>query len=369
MTGKLRYWKEKDGRFWARIAVPAMLRPFLDNPRSELLEPLGGDRRVALRLHPAAVAKLQHEIALAERRANLTSPAPLKPVSPRTPITTADFGRAVWQRYTAAMEADEAVREKYPNRTVIEAEYAALRKKIETGEVSTDPLAILDASLDFWRLKKARELDQFQRETRLAALERELAENETHQVEHEIDDYLEKRRLAADEGTAERSVLAKQMMRAEIEALHRTLERDRGNFRGQPTDYVVRPPAPEDAAEPVKLSQLWADYLKSRLQAGFIKDQGKRQAPVIRNLIAFLKHDNANKVTQKDLLAWRDYLLGEVSLSPKTVSDIYLSTIRSLFSWAHENLRVPDDIARKVRQPKPRKVDGREKGYTDIPAR
>ena len=30
MAGKLRYWKEKDGRFWARIAVSARLRPFLE---------------------------------------------------------------------------------------------------------------------------------------------------------------------------------------------------------------------------------------------------------------------------------------------------------------------------------------------------
>ena len=41
MAGKLRYWKEKDGRFFARIAVPFQLRPFLDRPRGELIEALG----------------------------------------------------------------------------------------------------------------------------------------------------------------------------------------------------------------------------------------------------------------------------------------------------------------------------------------
>lgn len=67
MAGNLRYWKEKDGRIWARIAVPKRLQPFLDKPRNELLLSLGGDRRAALRLHPAAVAKLQQEIAAAEK--------------------------------------------------------------------------------------------------------------------------------------------------------------------------------------------------------------------------------------------------------------------------------------------------------------
>ncbi|MDO8983211.1 hypothetical protein [Cypionkella sp.] len=161
MAGKLRYWKEKDGRFWARIAVPVRLRPFLDSPRSELLEPLGGDRRAALRLHPAAVARLQLEIATAEQRANSANPAPLKHASPRTAITTADFGRAVWQRYLTALEADDANRELYPSKAEIAAELAKLEQRAKAGEIGGEPLALLDASLDFLRLKDARATDQF----------------------------------------------------------------------------------------------------------------------------------------------------------------------------------------------------------------
>ncbi|WP_426034468.1 hypothetical protein, partial [Cypionkella sp. TWP1-2-1b2] len=127
MAGKLRYWKEKDGRFWARIAVPVNLRPFLDNPRSELIEPLGGDRRLALRLHSAAVARLQLEVAAAKQRESSANPKLLKVASPRTPIATADFGRAVWQRYSAALEADDANRERFPSKAEIDAEYDRLR--------------------------------------------------------------------------------------------------------------------------------------------------------------------------------------------------------------------------------------------------
>jgi integrase len=368
MAGKLRYWKEKGGRFWARIAVPARLRPFLDHPRSELLEPLGGDRRAALRIHSAAVAKLQREIALAEERANFANPSASKIASTRTPITTADFGRAVWQRYNAALKADEETRELYPSNDEIAGAVADLKRRAEAGEITADPLEIVAASLDYLRLKNSRASDQLTRKTRLNALKRELAAGETHQVEHEIEAYIDARNLTADQGTAERAVLAKQMMRAEIEAMIRTLERDAGDYGGQISDAIVKPPAQVEAAEPVKLSQLWADYLKGRLQAGFIKDGGRRQEPVIRNLIAFLKHNDAHAVTKKDLLAWRDYLMGEMKLSSKTVSDIYLSTVRSLFAWAHENERLGENVAEKVRQPKARKVDGREKGYTDAEA-
>lgn len=58
----------------------------------------------------------------------------------------------------------------------------------------------------------------------------------------------------------------------------------------------------------------------------------------------------------------------DVKLEAKTVSDIYLSTVRSLFAWAHENERLPQNVAEKVRQPRPRKVNGREQGYTDAEA-
>lgn len=367
MAGKLRYWKEKDGRFWARIAVPARLRPFLDTPRGELIEPLGGDRRAALRLHPAAVARLQLEIAQAEQRANGGTPARPKHPTTRAAITTADFGRAVWQRYTAALEADDAQRDRHPDEGQIAAERAALAQKIRSGEVASEPLAILAASFDHLLARESRNLDRFTRETRLAALERELASGDTHQVEHEIDSYLEQRGLMADPGTPERKVLAKQMMRGEIEALQRSLERDRGDYRGKPTDPAVKPPAGGvEAPEPVLISSLWADYVKSRVAAGFMKDRGIRQRPVIENLVKFLGHDDARQITRRNLLDWRDELLE--NLSAKTTNDIYLSTVRSMLKWAHDEERLPENIAATVRQPKPKKQRARDPGYSDSEA-
>lgn len=54
-----------------------------------------------------------------------------------------------------------------------------------------------------------------------------------------------------------------------------------------------------------------------------------------------------------------------LSLTAKTVNDIYLSTIRSLFGWACESERLKENPAATVRQQKPRKMKSREKGYTD----
>lgn len=278
------------------------------------------------------------------------------------------FGRAVWHRYEEALEEDETKRERYPSSSEIAAEHDLFLKKVQSGEVATSSLALFDASFDYLVLKEARALDQPSREIRLSALKRELAVGDTHQVEHEVDEYLKRHTLVAEPDSAERSVLAKQMMRGEIEFLNRSIERDRWDYTGKPSDPIVKPPAILRMEDPVKISELWSDYVKSRVQAGFLKDGGKRQGPVIKSLRTFVKHDDARRVTKKDIIAWRDDLLNVKELAAKTVSDIYLSTMRSLFGWAYENERLPENVAEKVRQPKPRKVLGREKGYTDAEA-
>ncbi len=89
MAGKQRYWKEKDGRFYARIAVPAQLRPYIVGKKSELIEPLGGDRGVAKRLHHAAVARLQQQIAEAQRQANAANTSTAKVLFPLSPAQIA----------------------------------------------------------------------------------------------------------------------------------------------------------------------------------------------------------------------------------------------------------------------------------------
>ena len=72
MAGKLRFWKEKNGRYWARLSIPAHLRPFFAN-KTQLTEALGGDRRAAEDKHPAAVARLKDQLRAAQHA--LTSAA------------------------------------------------------------------------------------------------------------------------------------------------------------------------------------------------------------------------------------------------------------------------------------------------------
>ncbi|WP_323717211.1 DUF6538 domain-containing protein [Paracoccus aminovorans] len=88
MAGQVRHLKVKGGRFYARLAVPAHLRPILG--KTELVASLGGERRAAMKALPAAVATLRRQIATAEAHATGHRLA-----ETRSPITTQDFGRAV----------------------------------------------------------------------------------------------------------------------------------------------------------------------------------------------------------------------------------------------------------------------------------
>jgi len=356
MAGAQRYLLNRDGRFFARLVVPKELRGIVG--KSELRTPLGPDRRAAMKLLQTAVAAMQAEISRAKREAHPEQP------DPRDPFTTADYGRAVWQRYTAALADDEEKRARLPTPSAIEAEQAMVVQRFQRDGIPDDPIAVVNQSLDLLVLRHAQVFDSDTRQARLSALRRELAANETHQVEHEISAYLDQHDLAAPAGSAERVTLAKHLMRAEIEALERTLERDQGNYGGKPADPIVRPPADSTGGrQPVRISSLWSGYIKSRVTAGFMKDGGIRQRPVIENLQKFLGHNDARQIPRRNLLDWRDELLK--TLSAKTTSDIYISTVRSMLKWAHEEELLPENVAATVRQSKPKRQRARDPGYSN----
>lgn len=318
MAGKVRHLVNRKGRYHARLVVPKDLRGIVG--KTELRTPLGGDYRQALKLLPGAVAQLQHQIAEAERQAsgaNKSAPA-------RYPLTPDQIAHS---HYMQRLAFDDELRNdpRYASIGYVdELLVQRLRDAIAGKAYSEELNALVGAQIEYFRA--AGNLD-------------------------------------AEPGSDEWRVIARALCQAELEALARVAERDEGDFSGTPSAPIIRDAQPpESAAEPVSLSKLWADYVQARKQAGFMRDGGRRQRPVIEGLRKFLKHDDAARITKKDLIAWRDHLMK--TKAAKTVSDVDLSTVRSLFSWAVENERLPENVAQNVRQPKPRKVQSRERGYT-----
>ncbi|WP_170760416.1 DUF6538 domain-containing protein [Ruegeria lacuscaerulensis] len=322
MAGKVRHFVTRSGRYHARLVVPKDLRGIVG--KTELRTPLGGDYRQALKLLPGAVAELQHQIAVAEQKAN-PNQAPNTPA--RYPLAP---GQIAHSHYYQRMAFDDQLRN--------DPRYSA---------VGIDDLLVE-------RLRAAIAGN---------ANDAELGELVGAQIER----FRAAGNLDAARGSIEWREIARALCHAELEALARSAERDEGDFTGTPTaPIIVNAQPPEKAPEPVSLKQLWTDYVKMRQQTGSMRDGGKQLGLAVETLKKFVRHDDAARLTKKDIIAWRDQLLK--SLSPRTVSDKYLSTVRSLLNWAVENDRLSDNVAAQVKQPKPKQVQSREKGFTDTEA-
>lgn len=71
----------------------------------------------------------------------------------------------------------------------------------------------------------------------------------------------------------------------------------------------------------------------------------KRWKAVLENLVAFLGHDDANKMTRQNVIAWKDALLSEVDedgvkkRGNRTVSEVFLAAAKATFTWGMKNDR------------------------------
>jgi len=85
----------------------------------------------------------------------------------------------------------------------------------------------------------------------------------------------------------------------------------------------------------------------------------------VDSLVAFLDHDDANRITRSEIAQWCDYLRHEKHLSGKTVRDKYLAALRAVFRTGVNKQILPDDPSKGVvvKVSKPQRL--RPKGYTD----
>jgi integrase len=322
MAGKLRYFLERDGRYFARLVIPKKLRQYFEN-KTELREALGGDRRAAERKLHAAVASLKQKITSVEQHNSITtSGAPVKSVP--NPLTVEQMVR---QLYEMRLDVDEISRSEhtgYELTSVNDELVLAIRDGI-AGKLQDHTLAAL--------------------------------------VGHQIDFFRNRGNTAALSGTAEWRSLARELCKAELEALDRMVERDEGDYTGMPNlPYLQNDIIVENGAAPVSIRGIFEDYISSRQILGRGKEAEKRWAPVFQKFIAHLGHNDASKVTKKDIIAWRDTL--RQNLSPSTISKVYLTAIGTAFNWAVSEDRLKDNPAKDVRQETPKHLKVREKGFT-----
>lgn len=161
----------------------------------------------------------------------------------RRALIPTDRENAVWDHYTGTLERDEIERENLPGQAAFDKLTAEIYAKAERNEIAgIDPLSILDATLELKVAQKASVLSSRARKAKLADLCKHLSKGETALIAHEVDEYLLQNRLLVERSSHDWISLARHMMRAEVEALKHTFERDRGDYSGQVGDPLVKPP-------------------------------------------------------------------------------------------------------------------------------
>ncbi|MCG6113425.1 MAG: site-specific integrase [Paracoccus sp.] len=223
---RVSYLFRREATYYARIDVPKDLvsvtrtTTWKQSLRTK-------DETVAKRLLPGVVLKWQREFDdLRARRA----------------LVPADRENAVWEHYSDTLARDDQRRGQLPSETEIDAITEQALKRIEAEDTDiSDPLAILDVVLDVQVTKQTATFDANARKVKLAEMRKHLAKGEMALIAHKVDDYLTRNRLLVDRGSLDWISLARHMMRAEIEALDRSLERDKGDYTGQPRDPLVKP--------------------------------------------------------------------------------------------------------------------------------
>lgn len=300
MAGKVRNLLNRDGRYFARLVIPKELRPFMDG-KTELRKALGPDYRTALKLLPGAVATLQHNIALGERRAVA---AGTKAVTVgRYPLAN---DQIALRNYNDRLSQDEALRNAGPqwaSRPIDDGFVADLRRGI-AGQLTDSELAAL--------------------------------------VGHRIDHFRQIGNTTAEQGSDEWRALARAVCISEYEALARSAERDDGDFTGQPSHPMLaqakieEPPCP---AKAVTFNSIIDAEVKRRERGKDAKPFPAKTVSKYRDhadaFAKWRKSTDATTVTADEGKRWVEAMQDAGQNSNRTVKQ-KLQNVRTVLNWGRQ---------------------------------
>jgi integrase len=118
------------------------------------------------------------------------------------------------------------------------------------------------------------------------------------------------------------------------------------------------------SSEPLKFETLVAGWATERRPMPKTVYEYKR---VMRVLTGFLGHDDARRVSAKDLVAWKAKMI-EAGLHPKTIRGAKLGPVRAILQWAVDNHLLPINPATRVTIDVKTRAGGSKRGFDDAEA-
>jgi integrase len=181
-------------------------------------------------------------------------------------------------------------------------------------------------------------------------------------VAFDVDELLQREALSVDEQT--RAALAERIFWHKVRMLNALKDRARGSYvqpealKDAPTWQPPKPSKPDEAPITVRaIVEQWKNEKKPGAKTAYSWPR------IIKKLTDFVGHEDAARITDSDIIGWKDALLAS-GLGQKTIEN-HLIIARTLFGYAHANKRIPTNPAAGVKF-KP-KVDPTKKkrGFND----
>ncbi|MCJ8148318.1 site-specific integrase [Shinella sedimenti] len=289
--------RREGGTYYARIYFPTDLR---DHFQSE-------DKKVSLRTKDETVAK-QRLYPELQKWESL-----FEDIRSRRDVTVNDKAVAVWEHYEATLQQYDRKQLTMPTPVQIDTELQQLYRRIDMGEISSDDFyGMINAYTDYELMVRARADDANLRARRLNLLKEALGSGSTKPVATAARDFITRHRILIDAGSDSHRELCNLLIRAEIEALQRTTERDKGDFTGVPKDPIVKPAAAtvrEVAAPGETIMELFEVYARENPKS--ITADTINQAR--RDIGTFVQHVGttcpAARIDKKAVREWKALLM------------------------------------------------------------
>jgi integrase len=289
--------RREGGTYYARIYFPADVK---DHFKSE-------DKKVSLRTKDEAVAKQRLYPELQKWEAIFDD------IRSRRQITADDKAVGVWQHYETTLQSYDQKQRAMATPEQIDDQLQKIYRRIDLGEItSNDFVGMINAYTDYELMVRARADDTNLRSRRLNSLKIAVSSGNSNPIAAAVDDFITRHRILVDVGSDEYRELCALLARAEIEALRRTIERDRGDFTGIPKDPIIRPATAivrEVAAPGETITELFEIYARENPKS--ITTDTLNQAR--RDIGTFIQHVGttcpASLIDKKAVREWKTLLM------------------------------------------------------------
>lgn len=291
------YLERRGATYYARMDIPVDLVDFYGTTT----------RKKSLRTKDEATAKTLLWPLVEAWQAEFAD------VRMRRDITSDDKSAATWEHYEATLAAYDLKQRNLPSPEQIDAEEKSLWRRIDAGEIGAhDFVGMINSHANYELMLRARKDDANVRSRRLVERRKALVSGDMRAVEPAVQSFIAKNRLLVTVGSDEYRELCTMMMRAEIEGLERTLERDRGDYTGVPKDPIVKPAkvkAREAAAPGETIMDLFERYAAENPR-GIATDTIAQARRDVRSFVDFVGTTcPVHRIDKKAVREWKALLM------------------------------------------------------------